>query len=318
MTSGRRCADGRIRGPGELWPDARGPRAESSGGLARGSPGVPAFGAGPARWPAGDAEEAATLNDMYVPAHFAADDLDKIAAFVDRAGSADLVTFDGTAPVATLLPVIWDRSAGEHGRLLGHVARSNPQWSTAAAGVPALAIVHGPQAYISPSWYQSTKEHGRTVPTWNYTTVHFTGPVAFHRDADWLRDVVTRLTERYEAGREGRWWVGDAPEQFIAGQLRAIVGVELLVRADRGQGQAVPEPAAAGPGGRDRRAARRARRRRPRHRRPDVGPGGRRLRRLSPPSARHVSRPARRCPGRRAAATRAAAAGRRWLAPPAE
>ena len=104
-----------------------------------------------------------------------------------------------------------------------------PQWSTAAAGVPALAIVHGPQAYISPSWYHSTKEHGRTVPTWNYTTVHFTGPVAFHRDADWLRDVVTRLTERYEAGREGRWWVGDAPEQFIAGQLRAIVGVELLV-----------------------------------------------------------------------------------------
>ena len=93
---------------------------------------------------------------MYVPAHFAADDLDQIAAFVERAGSADLVTFDGTAPVSTLLPVIWDRPAGDHGRLLGHVALSNPQWSTAAAGVPALAIVHGPQAYISPSWYQST------------------------------------------------------------------------------------------------------------------------------------------------------------------
>ncbi len=166
---------------------------------------------------------------MYVPAHFAADDLDKIAAFVDRTGAADLVTFDGTRPVSTLLPVIWDRSAGQHGRLLGHLALNNPQWSTAAPGVPALAIVHGPQAYISPSWYQSTKEHGRTVPTWNYTTVHFTGPVAFHRDAGWLRDVVTRLTERHEAGREGRWWVDDAPEQFIDGQLRAIVGMELLV-----------------------------------------------------------------------------------------
>jgi transcriptional regulator len=166
---------------------------------------------------------------MYVPAHFAAKDLAEIAAFVDRAGTADLVTFDGTQPVSTLLPVIWDRTEGQTGRLIGHVARSNPQWSTAAAGVPALAIVHGPQAYISPSWYQSTREHGRTVPTWNYTTVHFTGPVAFHRDDDWLRDVVTRLTERYEAGRERRWWVSDAPEQFIAGQLRAIVGVELLV-----------------------------------------------------------------------------------------
>ena len=166
---------------------------------------------------------------MYVPAHFAADDLDKIAAFVEWAGSADLVTFDGSAPVSTLLPVIWDRSEGEYGRLLGHIALNNPQWNTAAADVAALAIVHGPQAYISPSWYPSTAEHGRTVPTWNYTTVHFTGPVAFHRDAGWLRDVVTRLTERYEAGREGRWWVDDAPEKFIEGQLRAIVGVELVV-----------------------------------------------------------------------------------------
>ncbi|HXP20885.1 MAG TPA: FMN-binding negative transcriptional regulator [Streptosporangiaceae bacterium] len=166
---------------------------------------------------------------MYVPAHFAADDLERVAAFVDQAGAADLVTFDGARPVASLLPVIWDRESGEHGRLLGHMALANPQWSTAAPGVPALAIVHGPQAYISPSWYESTRQHGRTVPTWNYTAVHFTGPVTFHRDADWLLRIVTRLTERYEHDREGRWWVTDAPEKFIAGQLRAIVGVEMLV-----------------------------------------------------------------------------------------
>ena len=184
---------------------------------------------------------------MYIPVHFAAHDLTEVAEFVRRVGAADLVTFDGARPVATLLPVIWEQpelprqqpdsdgssapgswGAG-HGRLLGHMARSNPQWSTAAPDVPALAIVRGPQAYISPSWYQSTREHGRTVPTWDYTTVHFTGPVTFHRDDDWLRDVVTRLTERYEAGRQGRWWVGGAPEKFIEGQLRAIVGVEMLV-----------------------------------------------------------------------------------------
>jgi len=166
---------------------------------------------------------------MYIPAHFAAADLDKIADFVERAGTADLVTFDGTQPVASLLPVIWDSSDGGNGRLIGHMALANPQWSSAAPDVPALAIVHGPQAYISPSWYASTKEHGRVVPTWNYTAVHFTGPVTFHRDDDWLRDVVTRLTERYETGRDDRWWVDDAPEKFIAGQLRAIVGVEMRV-----------------------------------------------------------------------------------------
>jgi transcriptional regulator len=167
---------------------------------------------------------------MYIPAHFAADgDPDRIAAFVDRIGSADLVTFDGIRPVATLLPVIWDRGGDGYGRLLGHLALNNPQWSTAQPGAKALAIVDGPQAYVSPSWYQSTKEHGRTVPTWNYTTVHFTGEVTFHQDADWLRDIVTRLTERYEHGRPERWWVTDAPDKFIAGQLRAIVGVELVI-----------------------------------------------------------------------------------------
>ena len=177
---------------------------------------------------------------MYIPAHFAADDLDAIAAFVDRVGAADLVTFDGTRPVATLLPVIWerppelaeldgDRASSGYWRLLGHIAMQNPQWSTAIADFPGLAIVHGPQAYISPSWYQSTKEHGRTVPTWNYTTVHFTGKLTFHQDSGWLRDLVTRLTERYEAGRPERWWVSDAPEKFIEGQLRAIVGVEMAI-----------------------------------------------------------------------------------------
>jgi len=169
---------------------------------------------------------------MYVPAHFAAGDLSQIAAFVEQVGAADLVTFDGTRMAASLLPVIWDSagdSAGGHGRLLGHLALANPQCSAADAGLPALAIVHGPQAYISPSWYWSTRQHGCVVPTWNYTSVHFTGPVTFHRDAGWLRDVVTRLTEKYEHDRDHRWWVQDAPAAYIEGQLRGIVGVEMLV-----------------------------------------------------------------------------------------
>jgi transcriptional regulator len=166
---------------------------------------------------------------MYVPAHFAVTDQSQVAAFVEQAGAADLVTFDGARMAASLLPVIWDSAGGEHGRLLGHLALANPQWRTADAGVPALAIVHGPQAYVSPSWYPSTREHGRVVPTWNYTSVHFTGPVTFHRDAGWLRDIVTRLTEKYEHDRGHRWWIQDAPAAYIEGQLRGIVGVEMRV-----------------------------------------------------------------------------------------
>jgi transcriptional regulator len=178
---------------------------------------------------------------MYVPRHFAVTDLAHIQAFVDAAGAADLVTFDGARPVATFLPVIWDRpaeaagAAGEPGetpdlgRLAGHIALANDQWQTAQEGAQALAIVHGPHAYISPSWYESTARHGRVVPTWNYEAVHLTGTLTVHRDAEWLRELVTRLTRRHEAGRPRSWAVTDAPPAFIEGQLKAIVGVELTI-----------------------------------------------------------------------------------------
>jgi transcriptional regulator len=179
---------------------------------------------------------------MYIPRHFALEDRPQISAFVAAAGAAHLVTFDGAELTATLLPVIWDQDDGTshasgngdgngagYGRLLGHIALANRQWETAQPGVPALAIVHGPQAYVSPGWYAAKREHGRVVPTWNYVTVHFTGPVTFHRDPEWLRGLVTRLTTKYEGQREQPWHVTDAPPAFIDGQLRGIVGVELRV-----------------------------------------------------------------------------------------
>jgi len=173
---------------------------------------------------------------MYLPRHFTQTDMAQIAAFVAAAQSADLVTFDGTKPVSTLLPVIWDRptdadgaSEAGYGRLLGHIAIANEQWKTALPGAEALAIVRGPQAYISPGWYESKTRHGRVVPTWNYEAVHLTGTLAFHHDPEWLRAFVTRLTSTHESGREHPWAVTDAPPEYIDGQLRAIVGVELTV-----------------------------------------------------------------------------------------
>jgi len=181
---------------------------------------------------------------MYIPRHFGLEDRPQITEFVAAAGAAHLVTFDGAELTATLLPVLWDQDDGTshtsgngngngagtgYGRLLGHIALANRQWETAQPGVPALAIVHGPQAYISPGWYAAKREHGRVVPTWNYVTVHFTGPVTFHRDPEWLRGLVTRLTTKYEGQREQPWHVTDAPPAFIDGQLRGIVGVEMTV-----------------------------------------------------------------------------------------
>ena len=172
---------------------------------------------------------------MYLPPHFTAPDAGQVAAFVDAVAAADLVTFDGTKPVASLIPIIWDHDAGQrsdtgnHGRLLGHLALANPQWESVTAGTTALAIVHGPQAYVSPNWYPSKARHGRVVPTWNYVTVHFTGPLTVHRDPEWIRDVVTRLTRRHEGARPAPWAVTDAPPDYINGQLRGIVGVEMTI-----------------------------------------------------------------------------------------
>jgi transcriptional regulator len=180
---------------------------------------------------------------VYVPRHFSVTELVTIAAFVDAAGAADLVTFDGSRPVATLLPVIWDWPAGfpdsaaepepdaGYGRLLGHIALANPQWQTAQPGALALAIVHGPQAYVSPSWYESKARHGRVVPTWNYQAVHLTGSLTVHRDPRWLRALVSRLTHRHEAPNPRPWAVTDPPPEYVDGQLKAIVGVELTITA---------------------------------------------------------------------------------------
>ena len=166
---------------------------------------------------------------MYIPPAFVIDDVERVAEFVEAVGAADVVTFDGEQPISSLVPVIWDRSGEGPGRLLAHLSIANEQWRTTRTDVHALAIVHGPQAYISPSWYPSKQEHGRAVPTWNYLSVHFTGQVAFHQDPEWLRDIVTRLTDKHEATRADRWHVTDAPSTFIDGQLRGIVGVEMLI-----------------------------------------------------------------------------------------
>jgi len=164
---------------------------------------------------------------MYIPAHFAAGP-DAVRNLLASPGAANLITMTDDGLLATLLPFNYEPGVGEHGALHAHVARNNPQPSAPVTG-EALAIIQGPDAYISPSWYQSKAEHGRVVPTWNYSTAHIYGELVVHDDAGWLARHVRHLTGLHEGGREHPWSVDDAPEKFIAGQLRAIVGVELVI-----------------------------------------------------------------------------------------
>jgi transcriptional regulator len=171
---------------------------------------------------------------MYIPAAFKDDDLESIRTTIRNARLANLVTATGDGPVATPLPLFLDESEGGQGTLYGHIAKANPQWRLPPLG-EALAIFTGPEAYVTPSWYTTKQETGKVVPTWNYVAVHAYGPVEFFQEQERLLDVVTRLTNKHEGARTKPWAVSDAPADFIAAQLRGIVGVRIPVRRIEGK-----------------------------------------------------------------------------------
>lgn len=164
---------------------------------------------------------------MYLPAHFAADDA-TTHALLTGCPAGDLVTATPEGPVATFLPLVFHPEVGERGAFRAHMARVNDHWRRPALG-EALLLLRGPDFYVTPSWYPSKAEHGRVVPTWNYVVAHVHGRLSVHDDAEWLAAHARALTARHEAARERPWSVDDAPERFVTGQLRAVVGVELLV-----------------------------------------------------------------------------------------
>ncbi|MED5621366.1 FMN-binding negative transcriptional regulator [Ideonella sp. BN130291] len=165
---------------------------------------------------------------MYQPRHFVQDDPTELQALMQAHPLATLVR---QAPDGSLsadhIPLLYDAADGEHGTLRGHVARANPLWQELAAGAPVLAIFQGPQAYVSPAWYASKREHGKVVPTWNYAVVHAHGRFHAKDDPVWLRAFLQRLTARHEGPRAEPWQIDDAPADFTAQLLGAIVGIEI-------------------------------------------------------------------------------------------
>lgn len=164
---------------------------------------------------------------MYVPSGFEMQP-DDVREFLLHHGAGDLVTCGRSGLLASLIPFVFNPSAGPHGTMRGHLARNNPQWQDQPTG-EALVIVRGPDTYITPTWYATKAEHGRVVPTWNYLTAHVYGEMRVVDDVAFVRQLVHDLTEKHEAARDERWAVTDAPVRYIDGQLRAIVGVEVQV-----------------------------------------------------------------------------------------
>lgn len=172
---------------------------------------------------------------MYVPRHFAEERIEVLADVMRRRPFATLVTLGDDGLVASHLPLLWDPEPAPYGTLTGHLARANPQWRSAAPSSDALAIFTAGDAYVSPSWYASKREHGKVVPTWNYVAVHAAGPLRAVDDPEWLHALVTRLTDVHEATLPEPWKVGDAPAEYVAQLAKAIVGIEIEVHRLEGK-----------------------------------------------------------------------------------
>ena len=166
---------------------------------------------------------------MYVPTHFSEDRIDVLHAVIRGSGLATLVSMTPEGMIASHAPLMLDPDPAPFGTLIGHLAKANPHGRAADPGVQTLVIFQGPDGYITPSYYAAKREHGKVVPTWNYAAVHAYGTLETFDDPTRLLAVVTRLTKLREAPRAQAWAVSDAPEKFIQGMLRGIVGIALPI-----------------------------------------------------------------------------------------
>lgn len=166
---------------------------------------------------------------MYIPKQFEEPRVEVMHELVRAYPLATLVTHSSSGLNANHIPLHLSESPAPYGTVRGHIARANPLFGEIAGGIEALAIFHGPDSYISPSWYATKKETGKVVPTWNYAVVHAYGVLRVVDNASWLRAQLDALTDQNEASLPEPWVVSDAPADHIEGIMAAIVGVEMVI-----------------------------------------------------------------------------------------
>lgn len=166
---------------------------------------------------------------MYIPKQFEEPRVEIMHELVCAYPLATLVTHSSSGLNANHIPFHLSESPAPYGTLQGHIARANPLFGEIAGGIETLAIFHGPDSYITPSWYATKKETGKVVPTWNYAVVHAYGVLRVVDDASWLRAQLDALTDHNEASFPEPWAVSDAPADHIERIMTAIVGIEMVI-----------------------------------------------------------------------------------------
>jgi transcriptional regulator len=165
---------------------------------------------------------------MYIPAAFKEDRPDELLEIMRQCTLPVLISPVREAGAlrltATHLPLLVSNE-----KLVGHIAKANTQWKQLDPAMESLAIFKAVDGYVSPSHYATKIATGKVVPTWNYEAVHAYGRLEIVEDSAGILEIVTALTERQEQVRAKPWQVSDAPADYIAAQLRGIVGVVLHI-----------------------------------------------------------------------------------------
>jgi transcriptional regulator len=166
---------------------------------------------------------------MYEPPHFIETDHDRLHALIRAHPLGLLISAGPDGPVADPVPFLLDAHSGPNGRLQAHLARANPQWKLIAEAPDrnVLVVFQGVDAYVTPTWYETKRETGKVVPTWNYALVQARGRARVIEDRSWLAAQIAALTAMHEAPRAQPWQVSDAPDRFIESQIKGIVGIEI-------------------------------------------------------------------------------------------
>ena len=168
---------------------------------------------------------------MYQPPHFRENDPAAKAALIRAFPLGLLITAGPGGVIANAIPFLYDEADGPFGTLRCHVAKANAQWKEIGAGLDALVVFQGTEHYISPNWYETKRETHKVVPTWNYAMVQARGIARAVEDKGWLAQQIRGVTDMMEGGTPQPWKVDDAPDDFIASQIKGIVGIEIELTA---------------------------------------------------------------------------------------
>lgn len=166
---------------------------------------------------------------MYTPKHFEEPRPEVMHELMRARPLSTLITMTSSGLNANHIPLHLIDTPAPFGTLRGHVARANPVWSDFKKDVEVLAIFHGPDSYITPSWYATKQETGKVVPTWNYAVVHAYGTLRVIDDAAWIRAQLEALTDHNEKNFTKPWAVADAPHEYTEKLITAIVGIEIVI-----------------------------------------------------------------------------------------